>query len=261
MKKFVRQLRGNGFQTLWVATGLSVYPEGANLVPVLITCPTNQAIESAGNLFQEDLAARKTPLGKGDLLVQFHGGATITSLRRPYGDIFGLGQDECCTARIWASSEVRKNKRTLIERVLNLSYLGVEAKDGITVKFTDSAFAGGFLTRHLQCHEKEVLIILGRNTSCCVYSTLVQGLQNGFKPIVVTDLLRDSSLAFEDNGDSDKHERILRQKLGHRAELVSFVRSNEFLAALQNKTAETYVPTVRSCNTERKLSLPSSALS
>jgi maleamate amidohydrolase len=65
----------------------------------------------------------------------------------------------------------------------------------VLVKLFASAFAGTGLTDHLDRLAVDTVVVTGVSTSGCVRATVVDALQNGFRPLLVEDAVADRNPA------------------------------------------------------------------
>jgi maleamate amidohydrolase len=79
--------------------------------------------------------------------------------------------------------------------------LGRRADESVLVKKYASAFFGTDLVSRLNARDVDTLVIVGCTTSGCVRASAVDALQNGFRPIVVTEAVGDR--------DEGAHEQSL----------------------------------------------------
>jgi nicotinamidase-related amidase len=125
-------------------------------------------------------------------------------------------------AGIWALKQ--KGAQTLTagsEAVKVDPRVGMQPKDILLVKKYASCFFGTDLVPRLNSRRIDTLIITGCTTSGCVRATAVDALQNGFRPVVVTEAVGDRSVA--------AHEQSLFDLNAKYADVVSLDETLQYL--------------------------------
>jgi nicotinamidase-related amidase len=85
-----------------------------------------------------------------------------------------------------------------------------------------SAFFGTDLPSRLNCLSIDTILLAGCSTSGCVRATAVDGLQNGYRVMVVREAVGDR--------DGEAHERSLIELDAKYADVISLDRAMEYLA-------------------------------
>jgi nicotinamidase-related amidase len=102
--------------------------------------------------------------------------------------------------------------------------LGRRDDEGIVVKKYASAFFGTDLVSRLNSRRIDTLVLAGCTTSGCVRSTAVDGLQNGFRTMVVGECVGDRNQAAHDQSLADMQAKY--------ADVVSLDRVTRYLSSL-----------------------------
>jgi nicotinamidase-related amidase len=97
----------------------------------------------------------------------------------------------------------------------------MQPKDILLAKKYASCFFGTDLVPRLNARRIDTLIITGCTTSGCVRATAVDALQNGFRPVVVTEAVGDRSVA--------AHEQSLFDLNAKYADVVSLDETLQYL--------------------------------
>jgi len=105
--------------------------------------------------------------------------------------------------------------------------LGRRADEAIIVKKYGSVFFGTDLLTRLNTQRVDTLILTGCPTSGCVRATAVDGVQNGFRPMVIREAVGDRSQAAHEQSLFDLHSRY--------ADEVSVDETLEYLSSVKNK--------------------------
>lgn len=102
--------------------------------------------------------------------------------------------DDLKEAGIWALKQSGTKTLKAGTEGVEIDYnLHVLEKDSIVVKKYASAFFGTDLASRLVSQKIDTLIITGCTTSGCVRATAVDGISNGFRPIIVKEAVGDRS--------------------------------------------------------------------
>lgn len=128
-------------------------------------------------------------------------------------------------AGIWAIKvPATSTLRTGTPEVELDSRLGRREDEGVVVKKYASAFFGTDLVSRLNSRRIDTLLLAGCTTSGCVRSTAVDGLQNGFRTMVVRECVGDRIQA--------AHEQSLADMQAKYADVVSLDRVTGYLSSL-----------------------------
>lgn len=94
---------------------------------------------------------------------------------------------------IWLQKipELSKLKMNSIETELDPRLPFEEKNSNIVIKKHTSSFFGTQLANQLRAQEIDTVIVTGCTTSGCVRATTVEGLENGFRMMVVEDAVAD----------------------------------------------------------------------
>ena len=107
--------------------------------------------------------------------------------------------------------------------------LGRRDDEGIVVKKYASAFFGTDLVSRLNSRRVDTLLLAGCTTSGCVRATAVDGLQNGFRTMVIRECVGDRIQAAHDQSLADMQAKY--------ADVVSVHEVSDYLSSLGTAAA------------------------
>lgn len=102
--------------------------------------------------------------------------------------------------------------------------LGREARDGVVLKKYASAFFGTDLATRLTARRVDTILLAGCTTSGCVRASAVDGLQHGFRVMVVRETVGDRNPA--------AHLQSLLDLQTKYADIVTMAQVEDYLGAL-----------------------------